>query len=137
MLDFKQKKDRLDDFDHNVKHCLRNEITSKSTVIDELGVDNIDDASRSFNIACTKIMFKDYLEDNNMKVCELQAILSDVYQSFINDVTSNKPKTKTSSAKSSSRKITVGAETENNISNKVVSSNDDGVVNISKKLIKN
>ena len=135
-MDFKQQKDRLDDFDYNVKHCHRNEITSKSTVIDELVVDNIDAAGRSFNIACTKIMFKDYLEDNNMKVCELQVILNDVYQSFINDVTSNKPKTKTSSAKSSSRKATVGAETENNISNKVVSSNDDGVVNISKKLVK-
>ena len=93
-MDFKQQKDRLDDFDYNVKHCHRNEISSKSTVIDELVVDNIDAAGRSFNIACTKIMFKDYLEDNNMKVCELQVILNDVYQSFINDVTSNKQKTK-------------------------------------------
>ena len=84
----------LMDFDYNVKHCLRNEITSKSTVIDEFGVDNIDDADLLFNMICTKIMFKYYLEDNNMRVCELHAILNDVYQSFINDVTSNKPKTK-------------------------------------------
>ena len=89
-MEFKQKKDRLDDFDYNVKHCLRNLITSKSTVIDEFGVDNIDNAGHLFNMVCTKIMFKYYLEDNNMKVCELQAIINDVYQSFINDVTSNK-----------------------------------------------
>ena len=84
-MNFKQEKDRLDDFEYNVKHCLRYEVTSKSAVIDELGVDNIDDAGRSFNIAFTKIIFKDYLEDNNMKVCELQAILNDVYALFIND----------------------------------------------------
>ena len=132
-MDFKQKKDRLDDFDYNVKHCLRNEITSKSTVIDEIGVDNIDDAGRLFNFACTKIMFKNYLEDNTMKVCELQVILNDVYLSFVNDVTSNKPNDEKNSAKKSSRKTTVGAETKNNTFNKVVSSNDDGVVKDSKK----
>ena len=56
----------------------------------EFRFDNISDAGRMYNLACTKIMFKYYLEDNNMRVCELHAILNDVYQSFINDVTSNK-----------------------------------------------
>ena len=81
------------------------------TVIDEFGVDNIDDAGRLFNSVYTKIMFKDYLEDNNMKVCELQVIINDVYLSFVNNVTSNKRKTKKSSTKSSSRKTTVGSDT--------------------------
>ena len=54
-------------------------------MIDEFGVDNIDDAGRLFNSVYTKIMFKDYLEDNNMKVCELQVIINDVYLSFVNN----------------------------------------------------
>ena len=75
----------MEDFDYNVKHCLRNEITSKSIVINDFGVDTIDDAGQLFNMACTKIIFKDYLKDNNIKDCGLQAILNDVYASFIND----------------------------------------------------
>ena len=69
----------MEDFDYNVKHCLRNEITSKSIVINDFGVDTIDDAGQLFNMVCTKIIFKDYLENNNMKVSELQLILNDVY----------------------------------------------------------
>ena len=38
--------------------------------------------------------FKDYLENNNMKVSELQLILNDVYASFIKDNSSKKTKTK-------------------------------------------
>ena len=70
-------------------------------------------------MVCTKIIFKDYLEDNIIKVCELQATLNDVYAPFINDNSSKKSKTKQSSAKLSSRKTTVEADTENNILNKV------------------
>ena len=69
-------------------------------MIDEFGVDNIDNAGRLFNFTYTKIMFKDYLEDNNMKVCELQVTINDLYLSFVNNATSNKRKTKISSAKS-------------------------------------
>ena len=47
-------------------------------VNNKFGVDIISDAGRMFNFACTKIMFKDYLEDNNMKVCELQVIINDL-----------------------------------------------------------
>ena len=131
-MDFKEKKNRLENFDYNVKHCLRNEITSKITVINDFRVDTIDDAGQLFNMACTKIFFKDYLENNNMKVSELQPILNDVYASFINDNSSKKPKTKKSSFKSSSRKTTVEADTENNISNKVVSINNDSGVQVAK-----
>ena len=89
-MDLKQKRDRLDNYDYNVKHCLRNEIKSKSIVNNKFGVDSISDAGRTFNFACTKIMFKDYLEDNK-KVCELQIIINDLYNSFVNNVTSKKP----------------------------------------------
>ena len=85
LMNFKEKKNRLEDFEFNVKHCPRNEITSKSIVIHEheFGVDTINDKSQLFNMACTKIFFKDYLENNNMKVSELQPILNNVYASFI------------------------------------------------------
>ena len=45
LMHFKEKKNRLEDFEFNVKHCLRNEITSKSIVIHEheFGVDTIND----------------------------------------------------------------------------------------------
>ena len=84
-MDFKEKKNRLEDFDYNVKHCLRNEITSKSIVIHGFGVNTINDKGQWFNMACAKINFKDYLENNNMKVSGLQPILNDVYASFIKD----------------------------------------------------
>ena len=71
----------------------------------EFRVDNISDAGRMYNFACTKIMFKYYLEDNNMKVCESQVIINDLYQSFVNDIASNKPKTKQSVNKLRSRKV--------------------------------
>ena len=70
MNGFQAKKDQFDNFDYNVKHCLRNEIKSKSIVNNEFGVDSISDAGRTFNFVCTKIMFKNYLEDNNMIVCK-------------------------------------------------------------------
>ena len=89
-MDLKQKRDRLDNYDYNVKHCLRNEIKSKSIVNNKFGVDSISNAGRTFNFSCTKIMFKDYLEDNK-KVCELQIIINDLYNSFVNNVTSKKP----------------------------------------------
>ena len=67
-----------------------------------------------------------------MKVSELQPTLNDVYVSFIKDNSSKKPKTKKSSTKLSSRNTTVEADTENNISNKVVSNIDDGGVIVAK-----
>ena len=83
-MNFKEKKNRLEDFEYNVIPCLWNEILSKSIVIHdhEFGVDTIIDKSQLFNMACTKIIFKDYLENNNMKVSELQLILNDLYASF-------------------------------------------------------
>ena len=96
LTNFKEKKNRLEDFDYNVKPCLRNDSTSKSIVIHyhDFGVDTINDKSQLFNMACTKIIFKDYLENNNMKVSELQPILNDVYASFIKDNSLKKQKQK-------------------------------------------
>ena len=87
MDELQGEKNRLDAFEYNVKPCLRNEIISKSIVDHdhEFVVDKIFDKSQLFNMACTKIIFKDYLENNNMKVSELQLILNDVYASFIKD----------------------------------------------------
>ena len=73
-----QKQDRLNKFDNNVKVCLQNEIKSKSYVNNKFGVDYMSDASRVFNFSCTKIIFKDYLENNNTKFCELQVIFNDL-----------------------------------------------------------
>ena len=83
LMDFKEKENRLEDFKYNVIPCLRNEILSKSIVIHdhEFG-DTITDKSQLFNKACTKIIFKDYLENHKMKVSELQLILNDLYESF-------------------------------------------------------
>ena len=94
LMDFKEKKNRLEDIDYNVKHCLRNEITSMSIVIHDFGVDTINDKGQLFNMACAKNKFKDYLENNNIKVSELQPILNDVYASFIKDNSSKNTKTK-------------------------------------------
>ena len=116
-MDFKEKENRLKDFEYNVIPCLWNEILSKSAVIHdhEFGVDTITDKSQLFNKACTKIIFKDYLETHRMKVSELQLILNDLYESFL----LKKTKTKKSSTKS--RKTTIEAVTEKNVSKKVVS----------------
>ena len=76
-------------------------------------------------MTCTKIVFKDYLENHNMKVSELQLILNDLYESF----SLNKTKTKKSSNKASSRNTTVEDVTEKNISTEVVT-------NIEKMLVK-
>ena len=110
LMDFKEKENRLKDFEYNVIPCLRNEILSKSVVIHdhEFGVDTITGKSQLFNKACTKIIFKDYLENHKMKVSELQLILNDLYESFL-----LKKKTKKSSTKS--RKTTVEAVTEKNV----------------------
>ena len=117
LMDFKEKENRLKDFEYNVIPCLRNEILSKSAVIHdhEFGVDTITDKSQLFNKACTKIIFKDYLEKHRMKVSELQLILNDLYESFL----LKKTKTKKSSTKS--RKTTIEAVTDKNVSKKVVS----------------
>ena len=92
LMNSKEKKNRLEAFEYNDKPCLRNEILSKSIVDHdhEFGVDTIIDKGQLFNMACTKIIFKDYLENNNMKVSELQLILNDLYASF----SSKKTKTK-------------------------------------------
>ena len=84
---FNRKQDRLNNFDYNFKLCLQNEIKSKSYVNNEFGVSRMSDAGQMFNFACTHIIFKYYLENNNMKVCELQVIVNDLYNSFVNDVT--------------------------------------------------
>ena len=72
LMDFKEKQNRLEDFEYNVIPCLRNEILSKSIVIHdhEFGVATITDKRQLFNMTCTKIIFKDYLENHNMKVSE-------------------------------------------------------------------
>ena len=127
LMDFKEKQNRLEDFEYNVIPCLRNEILSRSIVIHdhESGVDTITDKRQLFNMTCTKIVFKDYLENHNMKVSELQLILNDLYESF----SLNKIKTKKSSNKASSRNTTVEDVTEKNISTEVVT-------NIEKMLVK-
>ena len=118
LMDFKEKKDRLDDFKHNVIPCLRNEILSKSIVITDHEFDVIiKDKSQLFNKTCTRIIFKEYLENHKMKVSELQLILNDLYESFL----LKQKKTKKSSTKSLSRKTMVEAVTEKNVSKKVVS----------------
>ena len=119
LMDFNQKKDGLDNFDYNVKHFLRNEIKSKSIANNEFGVDSISNVGRTFNFAYTKILFKDYLEDNNMKVYKLQVIINDLYNSFVNDVPSKKPINKKCYSKLSSRNVIendIGAKTQNNLS---------------------
>ena len=60
LMNFKEKKNRLEDFEYNVIPCLWNEITSKSIVIHDhdFGVDTINDKSQLFNMACTKIILK-------------------------------------------------------------------------------
>ena len=84
LMDFKEKENRLEDFKYNVIPCLRNEIQSKSIVITDHEFDDIiTDKSQLFNKACTKIIFKDYLENHKMKVSELQLILNDLYESFL------------------------------------------------------
>ena len=115
LMDFKEKENRLEDFKYNVIPCLRNEILSKSIVIHdhEFG-DTESDNSQLFNKTCTKIIFKDYLENHKMKVSELQLILNDLYESFL----LKKTKTKKSSTKSLSRKTTVEAVIEKNVSKK-------------------
>ena len=47
LMDFKEKENRLKDFEYNVIPCLRNEILSKSIVIHDhdFGVDTINDKS--------------------------------------------------------------------------------------------
>ena len=104
----------------------------------EFGVDRMSDAGQMFNFACTQIIFKDCLENNNMKVCELQVIVNDLYDSFVNDVTTKKSRNKKSSAKSSSRKRTVNSTTSkqnitintmNNTNNKLVSVEDNLINN--------
>ena len=83
LMDFKEKEDRLDDFKHNVIPCLRNEILSKSIVITDHEFDVIiKDKSQLFNKTCTRIIFKEYLENHKMKVSELQLILNDLYEPF-------------------------------------------------------
>ena len=49
-MNFKEKKNRSEDFEYNVKPSLRNEITSKSIVIydHDFGVDTINDKSQLF-----------------------------------------------------------------------------------------
>ena len=59
LMNFNQKKDRLDNFDYNVENCLRNEIKSKSIANNEFGVDSISNVGRTFNFAYTTIIFKD------------------------------------------------------------------------------
>ena len=133
LMDFKEKEDRLDDFKHNVIPCLRNEIQSKSIVITDHEFDDIiKDKSQLFNKTCTRIIFKEYLEDHKMKVSELQVILNDLHDSFL------LTQTKTKKSKNVSKKV-VSAKlktliSQTNASKKVVS-NDDGVkVAISKKI---
>ena len=136
LMDFKEKENRLDDFKHNVIPCLRNEIQSKSIVITDHEFDDIiKDKSQLFNKACTRIIFKEYLEDHKMKVSELQVILNDLHDSFL------LTQTKTKKSKNVSKKV-VSAKlktliSQTNASKKVVS-NDDGVkVAIAKKLVSN
>ena len=125
LMDFKEKENRLDDFKHNVIPCLRNEIQSKSIVITDHEFDDIiKDKSQLFNKACTRIIFKEYLEDHKMKVSELQVILNDLHDSFL------LTQTKTKKSKNVSKKV-VSAKlktliSQTNASKKVVS-NDDGV----------
>jgi len=137
LMDFKEKENRLDDFKYNVIPCLRNEIQSKSIVITDHDFDDIiTDKSQLFNKACTKIIFKDYLENHKMKVSELQLILNDLYESFL----LKQKKTKKSSTKSLSRKTMVEAVTEKNVSKKVVSDKLNTPIsqtNASKKVVSN
>ena len=49
-MEFKQKEDRIENFDFNVKPCLNNEIKSKRCVNNEFGIDH-SDACQRFNFA--------------------------------------------------------------------------------------
>ena len=137
LMDFKEKENRLDDFKHNVIPCLRNEILSKSIVITDHEFDVIiKDKSQLFNKTCTRIIFKEYLENHKMKVSELQLILNDLHESFLLKQTkTKKSSTKSVTKKNVSKKV---VSAEKNVSKKVVSaklntpisqtiSNDDGV----------
>ena len=88
-MEFKQKEDRIENFDFNVKPCLNNEIKSKRCVNNEFGIDH-SDTGQKFNFDCTQITFKDYLEQNKMKMNELQVIINDLYHQFVKEITAKK-----------------------------------------------
>ena len=60
-MDINQKVNRLENFNFNVKPCLYNERKSKSCVNNEFGID-YSDAGQIFNLICSQIISKDYLE---------------------------------------------------------------------------
>ena len=88
-MDFHQKEDRLETFNFNVKPCLHNEIQSISCVNNEFGIDH-SDASQMFKLACTQIIFKDYLEHNKIKVNELQVTIDELYHQFVKEISVKK-----------------------------------------------
>ena len=88
-MNFKQKADRLENFDFNVKPSLHNEIKSKSSVTNEFGLDH-SNAGHMFNFVCTQIIFKDYLEHNKMKVNKLQVLINDLYCQFVKEISAKR-----------------------------------------------
>ena len=61
-----------------------------------------------FNLACTQIIFKDYLEYHKMKVNKLQVSIDDLYHQFIKEISAKKSsKNKISSESSSKNQIII------------------------------
>ena len=77
-MSFTDKQARMNTFNYKVKMYLKAKILSRCNGNLNNGLDNVN-IGRMFNNACTTIVFKFFLEENKMKVAELQVILDDLF----------------------------------------------------------
>ena len=96
-MSYAHKQVRMDTFKYKLKISLKAEILSRCSGNLNNGLDIVN-AGRMVNYTCTTIVFKFYLEENKMKVTELQVILNDLFNPFVKDISKKNQKIKQNSS---------------------------------------
>ena len=88
-MSYTEKQARINNINYKVNISLNTNILAQcsSYLNNEL---DINKTGGLFNITCTKVDFKYYLEKNKMKAPELQVILAISFNPFVNDMSEKK-----------------------------------------------